>query len=46
MGENDQLVVNRFDRLGRDILDVIATLRNLTDRDITQVVLGLGTLDN
>jgi putative DNA-invertase from lambdoid prophage Rac len=44
--ENDQLVVNRLDRLGRDILDVIATVRNLTDRGITLVVLGLGTLDN
>jgi putative DNA-invertase from lambdoid prophage Rac len=42
----DTLVVSKLDRLGRDILDVITTVRALVDRGITLVVLGLGTLDN
>ncbi len=46
LSNSSTLVVNRLDRLGRDILDVITTVRNLTDRGVTLVVLGLGTLDN
>lgn len=42
----DTLVVSKLDRLGRDILDVITTVRTLVDREVTLVVLGLGTLDN
>lgn len=46
LNTGDVLVVTKLDRLGRDILDVIATVRSLADRGITLVVLGLGTLDN
>ena len=46
LSNSSTLVVNRLDRLGRDILDVITTVRDLTDRGVTLVVLGLGTLDN
>jgi putative DNA-invertase from lambdoid prophage Rac len=35
-----------LDRLGRDILDVVQTVKELTEAGITLVVLGLGTLDN
>jgi len=42
----DILVVTKLDRLGRDILDVIETVRSFTSRGIALVVLGLGTLDN
>ena len=44
--QGDVLVVTKLDRLGRDVLDVIETVRNFTTRGITLVVLGLGTLDN
>jgi putative DNA-invertase from lambdoid prophage Rac len=46
LSSSNTLVVNRLDRLGRDILDVITTVRDLTERGIKLVVLGLGTLDN
>ena len=46
LSSSNTLVVNRSDRLGRDILDVITTVRDLTERGIKLVVLGLGTLDN
>lgn len=46
LGEADVLVVTKLDRLGRDMLDVIATIRHLTERGIAIVILGLGTLDN
>lgn len=42
----DTVIVTKLDRLGRDVLDVIATVRNLTGRGVAIVVLGLGTLDN
>lgn len=42
----DSLVVTKLDRLGRDMLDVIATIRDLTERGISVVIFGLGTLDN
>lgn len=41
----DELVVVKLDRLGRDTLDVISTIQNLTQRGIAVVVLGLGVLD-
>lgn len=44
--ESDVIVVTKLDRLGRDILDVIETVRSFTNRGVTLVVLGLGTLDN
>lgn len=46
MDSSDSLVVTKLDRLGRDMLDVIATIRDLTEREISVVILGLGTLDN
>ena len=46
MDSGDSLVVTKLDRLGRDMLDVIATIRDLTEREISVVILGLGTLDN
>lgn len=46
MDSGDSLVVTKLDRLGRDMLDVIATIRDLTERGISVVILGLGTLDN
>ena len=46
MDSGDSLVVTKLDRLGRDMLDVIATIRNLTERGISVVIFGLGTLDN
>ncbi|BBL60731.1 recombinase family protein [Methylomonas koyamae] len=46
LSAGDTLVVTKLDRLGRDILDVIATVRALIDRGAVLDVLGLGTLDN
>lgn len=43
--QGDSLVVSKLDRLGRDILDVIHTVRTLADRGVTLDVLGLGKLD-
>jgi putative DNA-invertase from lambdoid prophage Rac len=42
----DSLIVTKLDRLGRDMLDVIATIRDLTERGVSIVILGLGTLDS
>lgn len=41
----DSLVVAKLDRLGRDTLDVIATIEALISRGVSVVVLGLGVLD-
>jgi putative DNA-invertase from lambdoid prophage Rac len=41
----DTVVVAKLDRLGRDVLDVITTVQELTSRGITLEVLGLGKLD-
>ena len=41
----DSLVVAKLDRLGRDTMDVIATIEALIARDVSVVVLGLGVLD-
>ena len=46
MDSGDSLIVTKLDRLGRDMLDVIATIRDLTERGISVVIFGLGTLDN
>ena len=45
IGKGDSLIVSKIDRLGRDMLDVISTIKELTDRGVTVVVLGLGKLD-
>lgn len=42
--EGDVLVVYAVDRLGRDALDVQATVRELIDRGVTVDVLGLGQI--
>lgn len=42
----DTLVVTKLDRLGRDVLDVVATVQQLTDKGVSLDVLGLGRLDN
>lgn len=44
--DGDVLITVELSRLGRDILDVISTIRNLIDRGVRIVILGLGTLDN
>lgn len=44
--EGDTLIVAKLDRLGRDTLDVITTIKTLTRRGVAVVVLGLGTLDD
>ncbi|MCP5239688.1 MAG: recombinase family protein [Zoogloeaceae bacterium] len=41
----DTLVVSKLDRLGRDLLDVIATVKELAAAGIALEVLGLGKLD-
>ncbi|GEC94800.1 hypothetical protein ZRA01_08730 [Zoogloea ramigera] len=41
----DTLVVAKLDRLGRNVLDVIATVEDLAKAGITLEVLGLGKLD-
>ena len=41
----DTLVVSKLDRLGRDVLDVIATVEELAKAGIALEVLGLGKLD-
>jgi len=42
--EGDTVCVYAVDRLGRDALDVQATVRNLIERGITVEVRGLGTI--
>lgn len=46
IGQGDTLVVCKLDRLGRDTLDVIATIEDFIARQVKVEVLGLGTLDN
>lgn len=41
----DLLVVSKLDRLGRDMIDVMQTLRYLTDKGIRVKVLALGDTD-
>jgi putative DNA-invertase from lambdoid prophage Rac len=43
--DGETLVVSKLDRLGRDALDVQATVRGLAARDIRVVVLALGGQD-
>ena len=43
--KGDTLVVARIDRLGRDVLDLISTVEELTAKGVSINVLGLGTLD-
>ncbi|MDG1107697.1 MAG: recombinase family protein [Burkholderiaceae bacterium] len=45
LGSGDILVVSKLDRLGRDILDVIHTVRTLAGHGVALEVLGLGKLD-
>jgi DNA invertase Pin-like site-specific DNA recombinase len=43
--DGETLVVSKLDRLGRDAVDVGATLKNLKARQIKVIVLQLGNLD-
>lgn len=43
--KNETLVVSKLDRLGRDAIDVLQTVRQLSDSGIKVVVLQLGTTD-
>ena len=45
LSKQDTIVVAKLDRLGRDTLDVISTIENLTGLGVSVVVLGLGVLD-
>jgi putative DNA-invertase from lambdoid prophage Rac len=45
MRDGETLIVSKLDRLGRDAMDVIATVRMLRDRDIRVVVHSLGGVD-
>ena len=45
MERGDMLVVSKLDRLGRDMLDVMGTLDDLTKRGIKVKVLALGDTD-
>ena len=45
LSAQDTLIVAKLDRLGRDTLDVISTIENLTSLGVSVVVLGLGVLD-
>lgn len=45
MREGETLLVSRLDRLGRDCVDVVSTVRELQSRGIKVVVLQLGNLD-
>jgi DNA invertase Pin-like site-specific DNA recombinase len=40
-----QLIVTKLDRLGRDTIDILSTVRKLEDRGVGVVVLQLGKLD-
>jgi putative DNA-invertase from lambdoid prophage Rac len=42
----DVVIVTKLDRLGRDVLDVVATVQDLTASGVSLEVLGLGRLDN
>ena len=43
--DGETLVVSKLDRLGRDAVDVLQTVRNLADRNIQVIVLQLGKTD-
>ena len=45
MRDGETLVVAKLDRLGRDAIDVMSTVRLLADRDIKVLVLSLGSQD-
>lgn len=45
LSKQDTIIVAKLDRLGRDTLDVISTIENLTGLGVSVVVLGLGVLD-
>jgi len=45
LSAGDVFIVAKLDRLGRDTLDVIATIETFIERGVAVVVLGLGTLD-
>jgi DNA invertase Pin-like site-specific DNA recombinase len=43
--KGETLVVTKLDRLGRDAIDVLATIEHLKERQIEVIVLQLGKLD-
>lgn len=43
--KGETLVVSKLDRLGRDAIDVLQTVRQLGERGIKVIVLQLGTTD-
>lgn len=43
--KGETLIVSKLDRLGRDAIDVLQTVRQLGERGIKVVVLQLGTID-
>jgi putative DNA-invertase from lambdoid prophage Rac len=45
MEAGDMLVVSMLDRLGRDMIDVVQTIRGLTSRGVKVKVLALGDVD-
>ncbi len=45
MRDGEALIVSKLDRLGRDAIDVIATVRTLAERNIRIVVHSLGGVD-
>jgi putative DNA-invertase from lambdoid prophage Rac len=45
MRDGESLVVSKLDRLGRDAIDVIATVRTLAERNIRVIVHSLGGVD-
>ncbi len=45
MRDGESLIVSKLDRLGRDAIDVIATVRMLADRNIRVIVHSLGGVD-
>ncbi len=45
MESGDTLVILKLDRLGRDMIDVMETLHQLSDRGISVISLDLGAID-
>lgn len=43
--DGETLIVSKLDRLGRDAIDVLQTIRHLADRKIEVIVLQLGKTD-
>lgn len=43
--KGESLIVAKLDRLGRDALDVLQTVRQLAERGIKVIVLNLGSTD-